>query len=357
MPIILQRRPFSKKDTMIFKPGRLPNKRKIKKNISTNISCKPVKVLLPLVLIHPNIRYKLFFLGQSITQKQNNIQLLKSAYETLNLEAIKVENELLEEYVRIEQFIRTTLKRFIQLWMYKKYKNRKLNTEDPATLCIPEKPVYVYDTKIKGVYTFEAVSLRKSIENNLTFTDWMFPEPIRPRNPFTNISFTNSQFYEIVRQLRTLNMTSWWLEAYMSLQMNINVFTTYHKIPLKLNNLNTIIRNKKSEEYIENLTDFIEKYFNIHEIQFLSHLIILKWAVIYLADDEYMQKWSDLLYEFIKIGILNNIPEFDVDNPAYDGIYSKTLTLLNKNNEIARIGKLRLLSIVNRRRPPPTLIL
>lgn len=356
MTIIIKRPPFSRKDMVFFNPGTFRNKRKIKKNVHNNKNCTPTKLLIPFDLIHPQIQYNAFFVGQTITQRNNNITLRRKAYQLLHIEDIKKQNELLEQYIYKEQYIRTILKRFIQLWFYKRYKNRFINTEDPVTLCIPSKPVYVYDSKIKGVFTFEAASLRKSIENNLTFTDWMFPEPILPRNCFTNIPFSNEQMYEIVRQLRLFNMTSWWIEAYISLGMNLSIFTLHHQIPLKINNLNYIIRNKKSEEYIENLNDFIERYYYIHEIQFLSHLVILKWAVIHLTDDDYMKKWSELLYEFIKIGILHNIPETDTDNQIYDDIYLKTHTLLLKHGEIARIGKIRLLSIANQRRPPPTQI-
>ena len=40
------------------------------------------------------------------------------------------------------------------------------------------------------------------------------------------------------------------------------------------------MRNKTSEEYTELMCEFLEDEFEYHEIDFTSHLIILKWAAV-----------------------------------------------------------------------------
>jgi len=83
----------------------------------------------------------------------------------------------------MEQKYKIAFKKLLNHWLYNKYKDRKLNTEDPVTLQEPENPVHVFDVNRRGMYIFEASCLKKRIETELMYSEWLFPEPKHPKNP------------------------------------------------------------------------------------------------------------------------------------------------------------------------------
>lgn len=338
-----------------FHPGIFSkSKPKIKKCLLKK--SPPIKVgpLIPLNRLPPDLHLDFLFLKQGIQTRHEYLEFQKDTLLHLkfyrinvNLDVTKYENRLkrLRLWVRKDQLVRTAMRRLVQLWLYKRYRTRFINTEDPATLTAPRLPIHVYDPKIKGTYVFDAFSLRKSIQMNLTFTDWMFPDPAAPKNPLTNLPFTMPQMLRILEQLRVANATNWWLEAYYQTKFNLDVMRKVFVTPLKLNSLTELVRNKSSEEYTEYLQEFIEEQFDVHDIDFNSHLIILKWAAARIPNDPYMIEWASAMYEFKKVRILYSIPETILDHILIDPLYPLTLRLFNKTDEIARLGRLRLASI------------
>jgi hypothetical protein len=345
-----------------FHPGIFLNpKPKVKKCLVKKSILSKVGPLIPLNTLPPDLRLNFLFLKQGI---QNRYEYLESEKEVIKqliffrvnvkLDVTKYENRLkrLRFWVRKDQLIKSALRRFVQIWLYKRYMNHFINTEDPATLTVPKHPIYVYDSTIKGTYIFDAFSLRKSIQMNLTFTDWMFPEPAAPKNSLTNLPFTMPQFIRILQQLRAANATNWWIEAYYQSKFNLDVIKKVFCIPLKLNSLTEMVRNRSGEEYTEYLQEFIEEQFDAHDIDFNSHLTILKWAVAQIPNDPYMVEWASAMYEFKKVRIMYSIPEIIIDHILIDPLYPLTLRLFNKTGEIARLGRLRLASIPKPIPPP-----
>jgi hypothetical protein len=338
-----------------FHPGIFPNpKPKVKKCLVKN--SLPIKVgpLIPLNKLPPELRLDFLFIKQGIQNRyeyleceKNSIRELSLYRLNINIDILKYENRLkrLRFWIRKDQHVRTVLRRFVQLWLYKHYKTRFVNTEDPATLSIPRLAIHVYDTSVKGTYVFEAFSLRKSIQMNLTFTDWMFPAPSPPKNPLTNLPFSMPQMLRILEQLRAANATNWWIEAYYQSKFNLSSLTNVFSIQLKLNSITELVRNRSSEEYIEYLQEFVEEQFDAHDIEFTSYLTILRWAVIHLPNDPYMMKWASAMYEFKKVRILYSISDTVIDHILFDPLYPLTLRLFYKTGELARLGRLRLESI------------
>lgn len=345
-----------------FHPGIFPTpKPKIKKCLVKNNPTIKVGPLIPINKLPPDLRLDFLFMEQGI---QNRYEYLESEKESIRqlafyrvnvkLDHTKYENRLkrLRFWVRKDQLVRSALRRLLQIWLYKRYKGRFINTEDPATLTVPRKPIYIYDSTVRGTYVFDAFSLRKSIQMNLTFTDWMFPDPTAPKNSLTNLPFSMPQILRIFEQLRAANATNWWIEAYYQSKFNLDSMKKVFIIPLKLNSLTEIVRNRSSEEFTEYLQDFIEEQFDAHDIEFNSHLVILKWAAARIPNDPYMIEWSNAMFEFKKIRILYCIPESIIDHILIDPLYPLTLRLFNKTGEIARLGRLRLASIPKPIPPP-----
>jgi hypothetical protein len=361
LPPAQRRRHISSRPS--FHPGFFQSQKpKHKKCLVKSSSPVPVGPFIPLLKIPADLRLQFLFMKQGI---QNRYDALESEKESIremtffrlniNIDIVKYENRLkrLRFWVRKDQHVRSVMKRFVQLWLYKRYKDRFMNTEDPATLMEPRRPIFLFDPKMRGSYVFDAFSLRKSIQMNLSFTDWMFPEPSHPKNPLTNLPFTMPQTLSIFQQLRAANATSWWIEAYYQSKFDLNVIKKVFCIPLKLNSLTELVRNRSSEEYIEYLQEFIEEQFDAHDIEFNAHLTILKWGASHLPNDVYMVEWAKAMFEFKKVRILYSIPDTIIDHVLIDVLYPITLRLFNKTGEIARLGRLRLASIP-RAIPPPS---
>ena len=246
------------------------------------------------------------------------------------------------------QLLRTAFKQIAQRWLYKKYKNRLLNTVDVATLEEPKNAIHVYDAKAKGMYIFEATTLKRSIDSDLTFTDWLFPEPQMPKNAWTNCPFTIAQLIRIQSEFYKYELASPYLEGLKRSNWCLVSYLEIYKIPIKLEGLKTMLRNKTSEEYIVMMCEFIEDEHEYHEIDYISHLIILKWAVSHCASDPYMLTWSKLFEDYNRICILNMSRVLDRGDLLFDRVHDDTHTVLHANREIARLGRERLCTTARR---------
>lgn len=238
-------------------------------------------------------------------------------------------------------------------WLYNRYKNRKLNEEDPATLAIPTKPVIIYDSKQHGVYCFEVTTIRKRCETALTFAQWMFPEPKRPSNPLTNLPFTDGQLLAIIQACRNYGFGSWLLEAYRRAQWDLKGFLSLYMIPLKIRALDDLCRNNTDGEFQDMMTDFIEDHHAYHRIAFASHLKIIKWAIIHEPNTEYIKSWMNCFRRMHHIRIVHASEMNQQVLDALDEIYEETLELFHDFGTIAAIGQRRLQTLPRRRVSPP----
>jgi hypothetical protein len=204
----------------------------------------------------------------------------------------------------------------VQCWLYKRYKGRMLNTEDPVTLCIPKIPVYLFDIQRRGSYIFEATTLKQHMESELFYSEWLFPQTKHPKNPFTNLEFRECQRIHLISTLRTLNRGSWALEAYQSLKWDLERLKAEYAIPLKLSALTSMLRTPTSDETIEFMEEFIEKQIRINKLtkEFQTTFPILKWAVVFAADSSYIQQWRMLFQKYYSYSIVHglDINEYDV---------------------------------------------
>jgi hypothetical protein len=240
------------------------------------------------------------------------------------------------------QFMRTVFKRLANMWLYKKYKSRFLNTTDVVTLETPKKPVYIFDAKAKGVYVYEALTLKRMIDSDLSYTDWLFPDPQMPRNAWTNCSFTVPQLMTIQRGFYKYELTSSYLELFKKARWKLLPYLETYKVPIKLEGLKNMIRNKTSEEFITLLTEFIEDEHEYHDIEYATHLVILKWAVVHCQTDAYMLEWTNLFEDYNRICIFNGGRILGRADPLFDRLHDSTYVLLRKNKDIARLGRQRL---------------
>jgi hypothetical protein len=340
-----------------FHPGyTTPKKLKLKRRISTSPFQPPTPFLLPIESIEEPYRIQYLMHSYSIRpifQRIDTNAALVTFYEKNELlqpylPIVKQTNARIEYWSFRNQFLRTTFKYLAQRWLYRRYRGRYLNTIDFVTLDEPKRVVEVYDSRAKGSYVFEAASIRRSIQDYLSFTDWLFPDPQHPKNPWTNCPFTIAQLQTIICGLYSHQLTSTFLECFKQCKWNLTEYTIRYKVPIKMEGLKHMIRDTRSEEYLELMGEFIEDEFEYHEIDFTSHLIILKWAAKQCPDDPYMAKWIAQFEQYHRVCILNGSRVLDRADDVFDRVHDATYALFLKNAEVARLGRMRLLATPRR---------
>ena len=351
--IILQRRKQ-------FHPGKFTN---TNHSVSNKSKRKPSVVhgstlelkgeygcLIPLEKCPQAILFTMAFESRKLTKRK---EYFESMVEQLRLlkknKKYKIELEHVEHAIkqkafwfRKDQRLQQLFRQCVQQWLYKRYKGRKLNIEDPITLCEPEKQITLFDVRSRGTYVYEAKPLLKYIESELSYTNWLFPEPKHPKNSLNNLQFTEGQRITIHQILKTYGYASWILEAYMKCQWNLVTFRDTYYTALKLEGLQSLIRNPSSEELQTLLYEFVEDHYNYHDIQCGSYLPILQWAIKTQAEDPYIQKWLSVYNKFTTFEITYGKQFADANPRLSDPLYDETERLLTNTAAISRLGKKRL---------------
>jgi hypothetical protein len=311
--------------------------------------------LIPLNICPLNVMFTMAFQSKKLIKRKEYFEMifkqlcLLKKNKMYKVELTHIEYDLKQKilWFRKDQRVQQLFRQLSQLWLYKKYRNRLLNTEDPVTLSEPEKPVILFDVRSRGTYRYEAKPLLKYMESELSYTNWLFPEPKHPKNSLNNLQFTEGQRIEIYQTLKSYGYTSWILEAYMKCQWNLVMFRDIYCTALKLEGLKSLIRNPSSEELQTLLYEFIEDHYNYHDIQFGSYLPILQWAILNHPDDPYMKKWLSVYNKFTTFEIMYGKQFADANPRLSDPLYDETEMLLTNTAAISRLGKKRLESISN----------
>jgi hypothetical protein len=126
-------------------------------------------------------------------------------------------------------YLRKVFKPLILIWRIKKAIKNVKNIEDPGTLEIPKKPVYIVDIKEGISFVYEARTLKRAIEAKILYSDYMFPEPKKPVNMLTNKPFTYGQLLSVLKQCRQYGESSWILDGLWKHDAELSMFSIYHK--------------------------------------------------------------------------------------------------------------------------------
>jgi hypothetical protein len=154
--------------------------------------------------------------------------------------------------------LRQILGPLIFRWQIKKCLKNCKNVEDPVTLERPKKPVTVIDFKKRISFIYDASTLKKTIENRLLLSDYMFPEPKEPVNLLTNEPFNLGQLISVYNQCLKYGEFSWTIESLKNFSGDLNMFSIYNKQKLKIEAINSFF--KKSTFVIR---DIVIDYFNL----------------------------------------------------------------------------------------------
>lgn len=323
-----------------------------------NTASPSLTPLKPLILFAAKIPYEcmiaILMSGIQLKDRSEMLEVQRQSIACIHPEEMRTKLlETLREkeyWFMIESKCRTAFRNLVSRWLFKRYSRNHLNTEDPATLSEPIQPIRIFDATARGTYVFEAVSLRKSMERDLNYCDWLFPEPFHPKNPLTNLPFHMGHRLHILQQLRLYNQGSWILESYHALKWNLKAFRDIFLVPLKARALHDICRNSTSEDTIDYMSEFIEDHYGFHEIHRPEILIILKWAVRQMPIDPYMLEWLHAFKHIYSIQIIYGEHYLDNNPTIQTALYEITHTLLKQITEMNRLAKIRNERIQERRR-------
>jgi hypothetical protein len=130
--------------------------------------------------------------------------------------------------------MRRFLNGLIHRWRINKCIKNVKNTEDVVTMEVPKNCIQLLDFPNKLSYVYEARTLKKLIESRITLSDYMFPNPLAPINPFTNAAFTRGQLMSIILQCKKKGEFSWILDRFYASECDLRIFTLRFRQPLKI---------------------------------------------------------------------------------------------------------------------------
>jgi hypothetical protein len=201
------------------------------------------------------------------------------------------------------QHIRFVLKMFVNRIRLRKFK--VANDVDPVSFEIPKKPVDIVDWTQKKIYRFEASSLLGDIRTRLQHHDYLFPDPLTPRNMVTNLPFTLFQTINVYEQLMKWGYMHWTLESLRYAEYNISRFALLNNKQLSLKALDQSVFASNDKEL---LLDFIELQHQYHGFLFDERLY--KWAINSKScqQTKKIEKWKKYCYEYHAVSILYEDP-------------------------------------------------
>jgi hypothetical protein len=154
---------------------------------------------------------------------------------------------------------------------------KQINTEDIVTLETPIKPIYVVSFLKRCTYVYEAETLRRTINNKLLTSEWMFENPQHPLNILSNEPLTMGQMISIYSQLKSYMKFSWIFDRFKACEFNLNSFRTRFRPQLKIEAIESHFRNE-----IENSRETLIEFFEANAIDYgMNHDEIAKFRDIF----------------------------------------------------------------------------
>jgi len=188
-------------------------------------------------------------------------------------------------------------------WRIKKCLKNCKNIQDPVTLEHPRKPVTIIDFKNRISFVYDAATLKKTIENRLLLSDYMFPDPREPVNLLTNEAFTLGQLISVSNQCFLHGEYSWMIDSLKKCNGDLNMFSIYNKQRLKIEAINTFFK-----KYTFEIRDIVIEYFNVEadyaDMPSASSYRFIK-AYDTTPDRGIVQEWIGLTREYYIAKALN----------------------------------------------------
>ena len=206
------------------------------------------------------------------------------------------------------------------------------NVDDIVTIEPPKKLVELVDWKSNQKYRFEAATLMRDITCRLLTHDGFFEDPQEPRNPFTNIPFTQSQMISVWNSISQAGIpVSVAFTAFRLARYDMAKFALYNSILLKMNAHKHTMKDTKCYSYRERMVDFISFCYNEEILP--CNTSAFTYCIMYYGSHNQLQRWATLCYNFYEAEILySNDP--DILRQKKDAIFDSSIALINSDKII-----------------------
>ena len=190
------------------------------------------------------------------------------------------------------------------------------NTEDIVTMEIPKKPILIVDWTLRQKYTFEAQTLMKDITCRLLTNDGLFQDAQLPRNPFTNLPFTQAQQISVWNSISSAGIAvSSVFTLFRKARYNLDVFELENTHYLKLNALKKTMTDSSCYYYRERMIDFIAFAYEQEDVD--CDKTVYTYCMRHHPNHSLLKEWALACYKYYEAEIL----------------YMNTPTQLNRKKE------------------------
>ena len=256
-------------------------------------------------------------------------------------ESIKEIKERCKTLLMQNQTLRWKFKRFVSRWRIHRF--RELNETDFITMNpFVEGAIRIYSFSLRVISLFEASSLLTHIHRQLLHHSGSIPEPISPRNPYTNTNFTLAELISIRKQCKEKGESVWTFEAFAKNQYNIIQFLNYNRKSLRIHAMKSILYNFADYDGIDILLNFIESQHEEHQANY--HKNIYLWCLLKIPDAQRIQEWRSLCHQYYECEILAE-DEISKENAFYialiksEALCSHPYELIAKRKQFLRTNQ------------------
>jgi len=191
--------------------------------------------------------------------------------------------------------------RFVQLcrmllrnWLARRLKSN--GAEDLVTGEVPKKPVVFVDWPARRTYTFEANTIRRFMLDRVLQSSYLFATYAMPRNPYTNVDLTYSQYACVLNQLRAHQMTHWALEALLSCNYDTELLKKKFGETIGQHIMNTQLTALNNPEAIDIVHQFIDDEHHRNGDYFCSDLYM--WGLNNRGGMNRIETWIKLCRDY-----------------------------------------------------------
>lgn len=301
----------------------------------TSCSQEPIQIILYEIINN------LFFY-----EKNNSINS-KIKKEKFNIFCKKIQNNIFikkETKKELEEIFNKSQKTYLSLLKFSnKIKTRYVSVKIKTDLCgnqINKNKIIINDTTTNSAYWFSPCDLINIIMCSITYSNYLIHEPLKPRNPYTNIILTKPQLYKIYIKLHleTNYILPTLLTKYFLCEFNIKKFQIENECEIREHIIKNYITNSPFTEMYNDIMEMIEIYFTIEPdfptkilveimkpylyLYYMSNYHIKGVQITHNAKKwlkEYLKKFYKFNPQFGRKKIINlKIIEFNTSHPNFN---------------------------------------
>ena len=244
-----------------------------------------------------NVRNKMSWIrGNTITSILQDIKVqmknpgIFGAAETRNLRGC------ISLAVKNQRFIQLCRK-LVRNWLTRRLKSN--GAEDLVTGEVPKRPVVFVDWPARRTYTFEATTIRRLMLDRVLQSSYLFPTYGLPRNPYTNVDLTYSQYACVLNQLRAYQATHWALEALISCNYDTELLKKKFGETIGQHIMKTQLTALNTSDAIELVHQFIDDEHHRNDKHFCSDLYM--WGLNNRGGMNRIEAWIKLCRDYFMV--------------------------------------------------------